>query len=97
MYLLFSEDGCLTARCFQAHSGVCQLHANRSPFSAYLPTQVIIFPLKLLQNIEWGPLSQTVSPDGYVSYIVVCTCQSQTPNLSLPQPFLPDDHYTFVL
>ena len=45
----------------------------------------ILFPFRLLQNIEQSSLCYTV---GFcwlaILNIVVCVCQSQTPNLSLP-------------
>ena len=45
------------------------------------------FPFRLLHNIEQRALCYTVGPC-WVSLlnIVVCTCQSQTSNLSLPHP-----------
>ena len=44
----------------------------------------ILFPLRLLQNFEQSPLCYTVGPYWLSIFnIVVCTCQSQTPNLSL--------------
>ena len=48
----------------------------------------ILSPFKLLQNIEYSFLCYTVGPCWLsVLYIVVCTCKSQTPNLSLPSLF----------
>ena len=45
----------------------------------------ILFPFKLLHNIEQSSLCYTVSPCWLsILNIVVCTCQSQTANLSLP-------------
>ena len=45
----------------------------------------ILFPFRLLQNIEQLSLCYTVDPCWLpVLNITVCTCQSQTPNLSLP-------------
>ena len=48
----------------------------------------IFFPFRLLQNIEQNSLCYTVGP-GWLSIlnIVMCICQSQTPNLSLPITF----------
>ena len=47
------------------------------------------FPYKLLQDIKCISLCYTVGPCWLsILYIVVCTCQSQTPQLSLP-PTLP--------
>ena len=44
----------------------------------------IIFPFRLLQNIEQSFLCYTVDPSWlFILNIVVCVCQSQTPNLSL--------------
>ena len=57
-----------------------------------IPIQVsilfqILFPFKLLQNIEPSSLCYTVGPCWLsILNIVVCTSQSQTPNLSLPSP-----------
>ena len=50
----------------------------------------ILFHYRLLQDIEYSSLCYTVGPF-YLStlYIVVCICQSQTPNLSLPDPLSP--------
>ena len=45
----------------------------------------ILFPFTLLQNIEQSSLCYTVGPCWLcVLNIAVCTCQSQTPNLSFP-------------
>ena len=47
----------------------------------------ILFPFRLLQNIEQSSLCYTVGPCWlFILNIVVCTDQSQTPNLSLPPP-----------
>ena len=49
----------------------------------------ILFPFSLLQNIEQSSLCYTVGLCWLsILDIAVCTCQSQTPNLSLP-PTLP--------
>ena len=47
----------------------------------------ILFPFRLLQNIEQSSLCYTVGPS-WLSILntAVCTCQSQIPNLSL-SPF----------
>ena len=46
----------------------------------------ILFPFRLLQNTEQSSLCYTVGPCRLsILNIVVCTCQSQSPNLSLPQ------------
>ena len=48
----------------------------------------ILFPCKLSQNIEQSSLCYTVGPCWLsILCIVVCICQSQSPNLSLPPPF----------
>ena len=45
----------------------------------------ILFPFGLLQSIEQSSLGHTVGPCWLsILNIAVCTCQSQTPNLSLP-------------
>ena len=45
----------------------------------------ILFPYRLLRNIECGFLSCIAGPFWCsILYIVVCICQSQTPNLPLP-------------
>ena len=44
----------------------------------------ILFPVRLLQNIEQSSLCYTVDPCWLsVLNIAVCTCQSQTANLAL--------------
>ena len=57
----------------------------------------ILFPFRLLQNIEQSSLYYTVGP-GWLSILstAVCTCQSPTPSLSLPSPFPPGNH-KFIL
>ena len=52
----------------------------------------ILFHYRLLQDIEYSSLCCTVGP-GCLSilYIVVCTCQFPSPNLSL-LPLLPSNH-----
>ena len=43
------------------------------------------FPNRLLQNIEQSVLCYTGDPSWlFILNIIVCICQSQTPNLSLP-------------
>ena len=55
------------------------------------------FPYRLLQNIEYTSLCYTVGPCCLpILYIVVCICQSQSPNLSLPPPFFPFGNHQFV-
>ena len=50
----------------------------------------ILFPFRLLQNIEQSSLCYTVGHCWlYVLNIDVCTCQSQTPSLSLPPTLSP--------
>ena len=47
----------------------------------------ILSPFRLLENIEQCSLCYTVGPCWLsVLNMAVCTCQSQTPNLSLPCP-----------
>ena len=57
----------------------------------------ILFPCRLLQNIEYSSLCATVGPCWLsILYIVGVVCYSQTPNLSLfPQPF-PFSSHKFV-
>ena len=49
----------------------------------------VLFPYRLLQNIEYSSLGYTVGPCWLsIKYIVMCVCYSQTPNLpSLPTAF----------
>ena len=48
----------------------------------------ILFPFWLLQNIEQSSLCYSVGPCWLsILNIVVCTCVSQTPSISLPAPF----------
>ena len=52
----------------------------------------ILFPYRPLQSTEQSSLCYTVGPYQLsILYIVVCICQSQSPNLSLC-PFLPGNH-----
>ena len=45
----------------------------------------ILFPFRLLQNTEQNSLCCTVGPSwSSILNIIVCSCQSQTPSLSLP-------------
>ena len=48
----------------------------------------ILFPFRLLQSIEQSSLCYTVGPRWLpILYTAMCTCQSQTPSLSLsPHP-----------
>ena len=64
-------------------SGVQQ---SDSVIHIYVPILFqILFPFRLLQNIEQSSLCYTVGPCWLsVSNIAVYTCQSQTPNLSPP-------------
>ena len=49
----------------------------------------VLFPFKLLQSIEQSSLGYTVGPCWLsILCILVCTCQSQTPNL-FPAPAFP--------
>ena len=49
----------------------------------------ILFPLKLLQNIEQSCLCFTTGPCWLsILNMAVCTCQFQTPSLSIPPFFL---------
>ena len=57
----------------------------------------ILFPFRLLQSTEQSSLCYTVGPCWLsILNIAMCTCQSQTPNLSLPSPFSPGNH-KFIL
>ena len=57
----------------------------------------ILFPFRLLQNIEQYSLFFRVDPSWLsVLNITVGTCQSQIPNLSSPQPF-PTGNHKFIL
>ena len=58
----------------------------------------ILFPYRSLQSIEQTSLCYTVvSPYQFsILYIVVCICQSQSSNLSLPSSLTPGNH-KFVL
>ena len=46
----------------------------------------ILFPYRPVQSTEYSSLHYTAGPYQYLSilYIVVCICQFQSPNLSLP-------------
>ena len=59
----------------------------------------ILFPFRLLQNVEQSSLCYTVGPCWLsMLNITVCTCQSQTPSLSLPRdPALPPSNPKFIL
>ena len=64
---------------FQVYSKVIQLYIY-----IYIYFQ-ILFHYRLLQDIEYSSLCYTVGPCCLpILYILVCTCESQTPNLSLP-------------
>ena len=57
----------------------------------------ILFPFRLLQNIEQSSLCYTVGLCWLsIINIAVCTCQSQTPNLSL-RPTIPPGNHKFFL
>ena len=57
----------------------------------------ILFPFRLLQNIEQSSLCYTVGPCLVsILNIAVYTCQSQTPNLSLTSTLPPGNH-KFIL
>ena len=68
-----------------------------------IPIQVpilfqILFAFRLLQNTEPSSDCYTVGPCWLsILNIVVGTCQSQTPNLSLPTPHFPPGNHKFVL
>ena len=50
----------------------------------------ILFPYRLLQNIEYSSVCYTIGPCWLsILFIAVCTCQSQAPNLSLLPPTPP--------
>ena len=59
----------------------------------------ILFPFRLLQNIEQSSLWHTVSPCWFsVLTVAVCTCQSETPNLfHLSPKSFPIGNHKFVL
>ena len=51
---------------------------------------LILFPYRLLQSIEYSSLCYTVGPCWLsILHILVCICQSQPPNSSLPFIFSP--------
>ena len=55
----------------------------------YIPSFQILFPYKLLQNIELSSLCYTVGPFWLsILHIIMYICSSQPPNLSL-SPFFP--------
>ena len=54
----------------------------------------ILFSYRLLQDVEYSSLCYTLGPCLSVLCIVVCICESQTPDLS-SSPF-PFDHLKFV-
>ena len=57
----------------------------------------ILFHYKLLHDIEYSSLCNTVDPCLSALYIVVCICYSQTPNLSPPTaPTVPFGDHKFV-
>ena len=57
----------------------------------------ILFPFRLLQSIDQSSLCYTVGPCWIpILNIAVCTCQSQTPNLSLP-PSPTEGHFSLFL
>ena len=64
-------------------SGVQQ---SESVMHIHIPTLFeILFPCRSLQSIEQCSLCYTVGPyQLFILYLVVCICQSQSPNLSLP-------------
>ena len=63
---------------FQVYSRVIQLYIYM-----YIFFFQILFPYRLLQNIEYSSLCYTVGPCWLsILYIVVCICSSQAPNLS---------------
>ena len=61
-----------------------QVYSKVIQFYIYIFFQ-ILFPYRLLQNIECSSLCYIVGPCWlFILYIVVCICQFQTPNLLLP-------------
>ena len=57
----------------------------------------ILFPYRLLQNIECSSLCYTVGPCWFsILYIVVCISYSQTPHLSLPPLLSPEQRFSVV-
>ena len=72
---------------FQVYSKV-----NQPYVYIYLLFFQILFPYRQLQSTEQSSLCYTVGPYQLsILYIVVCICQSQSPNLSF-LPFPPDNH-----
>ena len=58
----------------------------------------ILFPLKALQNIEHRSLCYTVGPHWLsILNMVMCTCQSQTLNLSLSPTLPAPGNHTSIL
>ena len=76
---IVDEQSCVSFRC-TAKWTVIHIHVS-------ILFQ-ILFPFRLLQNTEQSALCYTVGPCWLsILNIVVCTCQSQTPKLSLPCTF----------
>ena len=74
----------------------------QTPFSLFITILIlyilfqILFPYRSLQDIEYSSLCYTVGPCCLsILYIVVCICQSKTPNLYFPLPF-PFSNHKFV-
>ena len=67
------------------YSKVIQLYTHNTHIYMYI---CILFHYGLLQDIEYSSLCYTVGPCCLlILCIIVCTCQSQTPNLSLSSLF----------
>ena len=81
----YLESSWLTKLCsFEVYSKVIQLYIHVSILFQ------ILFPFRLLQNIEQSSLCYTVGPCWLsVLNITVCTCQSQLPIYLSPNPKLP--------
>ena len=72
---------------------VSAVQQSESVIHTYISTLFqILFPYRPLQSIEQSSLCYTVGPYQLsILYLVVCICQSQSPNLSLP-PLPPSNH-----
>ena len=76
---------------FQVYSSDSVLHIRVSILFQ------ILFAFRLLQNIEQSSLCYTVGPCWLsILNIAMCTCQSQTPNLSPPSSTIPFGNHKFV-
>ena len=55
----------------------------------YIYSYSYSFPYGLSQDVEYSSLCYTVGPCWPILHIIVCICESQTPNNSLPHPSPP--------